>query len=70
MNAAGVVPADSALWRPSAARSNSAWLICERPALWRQTNSAVAIYGLRARMIAELACFRLGASSSSTGIHP
>ena len=35
---AGVVPADAALWRPLAARSNNAWLICERPALWRQTN--------------------------------
>ena len=29
--------------RPAAARSNSAWLICERPALWRQTNRTRAI---------------------------
>src|SRR5579884_178139 len=40
---AGVVPADSARWRPAAARSNSAALICERPALCRQTNRTVAI---------------------------
>src|SRR5687767_4009017 len=39
---AGVVPAESATCRPLAARSNSARLICERPALWRQTNSTVA----------------------------
>src|SRR5450755_69056 len=35
---AGAVPAERASWRPLAARSNSAWLICERPALWRQTH--------------------------------
>ena len=58
---AGVVPADSARWRPPAARSNRAALICERPALWRQTNNAVAMgqagsaTGLRARTIAERA---------------
>src|SRR3954463_6126758 len=40
---AGVVPADSARWRPPAARSKSAADICERPAFWRQTKSAVAI---------------------------
>ena len=33
------LPAESALCRPVAARSNSAWLICERPALCRHTNS-------------------------------
>ena len=37
------VPADAALWRPPAARSNSAWLICERPALCRQTKRTCAI---------------------------
>src|SRR4051794_39546186 len=40
---AGSEPADSAWWRPAAARSNSAALICERPALALHTNSAVAI---------------------------
>src|ERR1700680_3843915 len=40
---AGLVPAEDAVWRPAAARSNRAWLICERPALCRQTNSARAI---------------------------
>ena len=39
----GVVPRTRHSWRPSAARSKSAWLICERPALWRQTKSALAI---------------------------
>src|SRR5713226_4402759 len=33
----GCVPADRASCRPWAARSNSAWLICDRPALCRQT---------------------------------
>src|SRR3954469_10723790 len=33
------LPADSELWRPPAAWSNSAWLICERPALCRQTTT-------------------------------
>ena len=37
------LPADSARWRPLAACSNSAALICERPALCRQTKRAVAI---------------------------
>ena len=40
---AGVVPAPTRSWRPPASRSNSASLICERPALWRQTKRAVAI---------------------------
>jgi hypothetical protein len=31
---AGVVPAESAWWAPSAARVNRAWLIWERPAFW------------------------------------
>src|SRR4029450_5694087 len=42
----GVVPAERAPWRPWAARSKSAWLICERPAVWRQTKSAFAIRSL------------------------
>jgi hypothetical protein len=37
----GVVPADSAVWVACAARSKRAWLICERPALWRQTKRTV-----------------------------
>ena len=36
--AAATLPADSAVWRAGAGRPNRAWLICERPALWRQTN--------------------------------
>ncbi len=43
------LPAESARWRPAAARSNSAALIRECPALCRQTNSAVAISGALAR---------------------
>ena len=63
---AGVVPADSARWRPPAACSKSAADICERPAFWRQTKSAVAMApcaqpaGLRARTMADAAC----------GVHP
>src|ERR1035437_1911194 len=37
------LPAESARWCPRAARSNSAALICERPALCKQTNRTVAI---------------------------
>jgi hypothetical protein len=37
------VPAERASWRPSAAAANSASLICERPALCRQTNRTRAI---------------------------
>src|SRR2546421_6186031 len=40
---AGVVPAESAVWRPFAVRSNSASLTCERPALCRHTNKIVLI---------------------------
>src|SRR5687768_11432416 len=36
---AGVVPADSARTSPGAWRSKNACAICERPALWLQTNS-------------------------------
>src|SRR5690349_4626667 len=42
-----LVPADSAVWLQLATRSNSARLICERPALWRQTNRTVAILSSR-----------------------
>src|SRR5438105_13102112 len=59
---AGVVPAEAAVCRPSAARSNSASLICERPALCRQTNRTCAIAlllrfdvaGLLAQTVAHL----------------
>src|SRR2546430_8648490 len=34
---AGRVPAERASWRPLAARSKSAWLICDRPAFCLQT---------------------------------
>ncbi|MEA2198517.1 MAG: hypothetical protein QOJ25_2568 [Solirubrobacteraceae bacterium] len=37
------VPAELAVCRPSAARVKRAWLICERPALWRQTKRTRAI---------------------------
>jgi hypothetical protein len=50
----GAVPADSARWRPSTARSNSAAAICERPALCRQTNRAVAMH-LLWRIVGALA---------------
>src|SRR2546423_4533165 len=36
---AGRVPAERAWWRPLAARSKRAWLICDRPAFCAQTNS-------------------------------
>ena len=39
----GWVPADIAVWQAFAARSNSARLICERPALCRQTKRTVLI---------------------------
>src|ERR1019366_1845585 len=42
---AGVVPAEAAVCFPSAACSNSAWLICERPALCRQTNRTWLMLG-------------------------
>src|SRR2546423_990749 len=42
---AGRVPADLDSWRPSAARANSASLICDRPAFWWQTNSTRVIAG-------------------------
>src|SRR5215217_6281156 len=49
----GWVPAEAAVWRPLAARSKSVWLICERPALCRQTNSTCAIRsGLLYRTVA------------------
>src|SRR4051812_25831968 len=51
----GVVPAESAVWRPAAARSNSAWLIWERPALCRQTNSAVAMVFSAYELVGERA---------------
>jgi hypothetical protein len=41
-------------WEPSAA-PNRAWLICERPALCRQTNRTVATSGLTRKWSAELA---------------
>src|SRR5207247_10495300 len=34
---AGRVPAERAWWRPLAARSKRAWLICDRPAFCLQT---------------------------------
>src|SRR3954470_18425506 len=40
---AGCVPADRVRCRRSAARVNSASLICDRPALWRQTKRTLAI---------------------------
>src|SRR3954447_24413948 len=47
------LPADSAVCRPSAARANSASLICERPALCRQTKRtwlmSGSVQGWRAR---------------------
>ena len=36
---AGRLPAERASWAPAAARSNSAWAICDRPAFWMHTNS-------------------------------
>ena len=58
---AGVVPAERARWRPPPACSKRAADICERPAFWRQTKSAVAMApwahraGLRARTMADAA---------------
>src|SRR5215207_5871707 len=53
---AGRVPADAALCRPPAARSKSAWLIWERPALWRQTKRTCATaLGREDQLLGQLA---------------
>src|SRR5271166_3904918 len=66
---AGVVPADSETCRPAAARSKSAWLICERPALCRQTNRTVAIDGHSLGGFAWGINKRLGAAHELVGGH-
>ena len=74
---AGVVPDDSARWRPPAACSKRAADICERPAFWRQTKSAVAMApspqpaGLRARTMADAAwSWTRWVSRISTSVRP
>src|SRR5437763_1318543 len=54
---AGEVPADRAPWRPAPNCSNRAWLICERPAFWRQRNRTVDIDGSDA-LLAKLSSAR------------
>ena len=64
---AGVVPAERASWRPSAARAKSASLICERPALWRQTKRARAIRPPRSRLARVLAADQLVGERAERG---
>src|SRR5438477_11538483 len=63
-------PADSLVWRPSAARSNSAWLICDRPALCRQTNSTLAIARDLLRAIRWCGASFCASSNELVGEHP
>src|SRR5829696_5121420 len=66
---AGRVPADAALCRPPAARSKSAWLIWERPALWRQTKTTCATaLGREDQLLGELARQTRGGDLDSHGL--